>query len=215
MRITHIRLISQIFFIGLALFFAFITQFSYLKGYPVSLFLEVDPLVAIASSVTTHTLYQSLVLALAVIIPTLFLGRFFCDWVCPYGTLHHFIGWLFHNRKINERIESNRYRKLFALKYYLLIGMLVAAGFGSLQIGLLDPICLFFRSLTISVLPAVDMATGWIYVQPFTYQFAWVVGFLFFFFVSMNLVIPRFFCRVLCPLGATLGFLSHFSLWRI
>src|SRR5208283_1121694 len=116
---------------------------------------------------------------------------------------------------INERIESNRYRKLFALKYYLLIGMLVAAGFGSLQIGLLDPICLFFRSLTISVLPSVDMATGWIYVQPFMYQFAWVVGFLLFFFVSMNLVIPRFFCRVLCPLGATLGFLSHFSLWRI
>ena len=31
----------------------------------------------------------------------------------------------------------------------------------------------------------------------------------------MNLVIPRFFCRVLCPLGATLGVLSRFALWRI
>ena len=30
----------------------------------------------------------------------------------------------------------------------------------------------------------------------------------------MNLA-PRFFCRVLCPLGATLGLLSRFSLWRI
>ena len=59
------------------------------------------------------------------------------------------------------------------------------------------------------------MATGWIYIQPFMHQFAWVVGFLLFFFVSMNLVIPRFFCRVLCPLGATLGLLSRFSLWRI
>ncbi len=62
MRITRVRLISQIFFIGLALFFAFITQFSYLKGYPVSLFLEVDPLVAIASSISAHTLYRSLIL---------------------------------------------------------------------------------------------------------------------------------------------------------
>ena len=31
----------------------------------------------------------------------------------------------------------------------------------------------------------------------------------------MNLVIPRFFCRVLCPLGAFLGVLSRFALWRI
>jgi formate hydrogenlyase subunit 6/NADH:ubiquinone oxidoreductase subunit I len=31
----------------------------------------------------------------------------------------------------------------------------------------------------------------------------------------MNLVIPRFFCRVLCPLGALLGVLSRFSIFRI
>lgn len=49
MRITQARLISQIFFMGLFLFFAFVTQFGYLKGYPVSLFLEADPLVAIPS----------------------------------------------------------------------------------------------------------------------------------------------------------------------
>jgi polyferredoxin len=179
MRITRVRLISQIFFIGLALFFAFITQFSYLKGYPVSLFLEVDPLVAIASSITTHTLYRGLIWSLVILIPTLLLGRFFCNWICPYGTLHQFVGWLFSNhgpRRVKERMESNRYRKWFALKYYILIGMLVAAAFGSLQIGLLDPICLFFRSVTISVLPAADMVSGWIYLQPFVYQFAWIVG---------------------------------------
>jgi polyferredoxin len=148
MRITHIRLVSQIFFIGLFLFFTFITQFGYLKGYPVSLFLEADPLVAIATSITTHTLYRGLLWSLVILIPTLLLGRFFCNWICPYGTLHQFIGWLFDNRSVKERIESNRYRKVFALKYYILIGLLVAAAFGSLQIGLLDPICLFFRSFT-------------------------------------------------------------------
>ena len=215
MRITHIRLVSQIFFIGLFLFFAFITQFGYLKGYPVSLFLEADPLVAIATSITTHTLYRGLLWSLAVLIPTLLLGRFFCNWVCPYGILHQFIDRLFDNRSVKGKIESNRYRKVFALKYYILTGMLVAAAFGSLQIGLLDPICLYFRSVTVSVLPAIDMVTGWIYLEPFMHQFAWVVGFLLLFFVSMNLVIPRFFCRVVCPLGATLGLLSRFSLWRI
>ena len=58
MRITVVRLISQIFFMGLFFFFCFVTQFSYLKGYPVSIFLEVDPLVAIATAITTHTRTQ-------------------------------------------------------------------------------------------------------------------------------------------------------------
>ena len=192
MRITIVRLITQIFFMGLFLFFCFVTQFSYLKGYPVSIFLEVDPLVAIATAITTHTLYQGLVWSLVLLIPTLFLGRFFCNWICPYGILHQFTGWLFNRRTITENIESNRYRKVFALKYYILIGMGGAALFGSLQIGLLDPICLLFRSFTVAVLPALDMPTEWFYVRPHVHQLGWVVGFLLFFLVGMNLVIPRF-----------------------
>ena len=42
-----------------------------------------------------------------------------------------------------------------------------------------------------------------------------MVGGFLLFFVGMNLVRPRFFCRVLCPLGAFLGFLSKFAIWRI
>jgi len=215
MRITHVRLISQIFFMGLFLFFAFVTQFGYLKGYPVSLFLEADPLVAMATAITTHTLYRGLLWSLVLIIPTLLLGRVFCNWICPYGILHQFIGWVFNNRSIKDQVESNRYRKIFALKYYILIGTLAAAVFGSLQIGLLDPIALLSRSFAVAVLPLVDTPTEWIYVRPHMHQLGWVVGFILLILVAMNLVIPRFFCRALCPLGATLGLLSRFSFWRI
>ena len=215
MRITHVRLISQIFFMGLFLFLSFVTQFGYLKGYPVSLFLEADPLVAIATAITTHTLYRGLLWSLVLIIPALLLGRIFCNWICPYGILHQFTGWVFNNRSIKDQIESNRYRNLFTLKYYILIGTLAAAVFGSLQIGLLDPIALLSRSFAVAVLPVVDMPTEWIYVRPHMHQLGWVVGFILLILVAMNLVIPRFFCRALCPLGATLGLLSRFSLWRI
>jgi polyferredoxin len=51
--------------------------------------------------------------------------------------------------------------------------------------------------------------------DPKVHQLGWVIGFLLFFLVAMNLVIPRFFCRVLCPLGAALGVLSRFAVWRI
>jgi polyferredoxin len=215
MKITSVRVISQTFFFGLFLFFAFVTQFEYLQGYPVSIFLEANPLVAIATAITTHTLYKSLIWALVLLIPTLLLGRFFCNWICPYGTLHQFVGWLFSNRIIKDKIDSNRYRKGYAAKYLILVGFGGAALFGSLQIGLLDPICLLFRSFTVAVLPTLDMSTEWIYVRPHDHQLGWVVGFILLFFVSMNLVIPRFFCRYVCPLGATLGFFSRFAIWRI
>ena len=215
MRITRARVVSQVFFMGLFLFFAFVTQFGYLKGYPVSLFLEADPLVAIATAMTTHTLYRGLLWSLVVLLPTLLLGRVFCNWICPYGILHQFTGWLFNRRNPAEQIDSNRYRRLFSLKYYLLIGTLMMAAFGSLQIGLLDPISLLYRSFTVAVLPGIDMPTEWIYVRPHVHRLAWVVGLLLVFLIGMNLVIPRFFCRALCPLGATLGILSRFSLFRI
>ena len=94
--------------------------------------------------------------------------------------------------------------------------MIVAAFFGSLQIGLLDPICLFHRSMTTAILPVMNMIVpSSIYVRQYFHVGAWVIGFMLLFLVGMNVVIPRFFCRVLCPLGAFLGTLSTVALWRI
>jgi polyferredoxin len=218
MKLRTARRISQVFFFGLFCFVVIIADLRFLGGYPVSLFLELDPLVAVATALSTHTLYIGLLWSLALLIPTLLLGRIFCNWICPYGILHHFIGWAFGRGRAEEkeRIESNRYRPLFRFKYYLLAAMLVAAAFGSLQIGLLDPICLLHRSFTTAVLPGLNaLFPGTFYVEQTFHAGGWIVGLLLFALVAANLVIPRFFCRVLCPLGAFLGFLSRFALWRI
>jgi polyferredoxin len=222
MRITTVRIIVQMAMMSLFLAFVFVTTFAWLEEAPalkfwVSKYLEINPLVAISTAITTHTLYKGLAWALLLLIPTLFLGRIFCNWICPYGIMHQFTGWLFNKRIAKERIESNRYRKLYAVKYYILAGMIVAAIFGSLQIGLLDPICLLHRSFSASILPALNMpdAVSKVVGDPKEHQLAWVIGFVLLFLVGMNLVIPRFFCRVLCPLGATLGILSRWSVWRI
>lgn len=215
MKITRVRVASQAFFLLLFLFFAFVTQFSYLKGYPVSLFLEADPLVALATTITTHSLYRGLLWSLVLIVPTLLLGRLFCGWICPYGTLHQLIAWLASGKNPKRRLAANRYRPYFSTKYYILAAMAVTAVFGSLQIGWLDPIAMLSRSLTVAVWPAVDAVTGMIFIRPYVFQFSWVVGFILFGLLAMNVLIPRFFCRALCPLGATLGVLSRFSLWRI
>jgi len=218
MKIRTARRISQVFFFSLFVFFAVVTDLRYLKGYPASLFLELDPLVATATAITTHSIYKGLLWSLLLLIPTLALGRIFCNWICPYGILHHFTGWLLGKGRAEEkvRIESNRYRSIYNIKYIILIGMLVAALFGSLQIGLLDPICLFHRSITTAIFPSINLAIpSSIYVRQYYHAGAWAIGFMLFLLVGMNVVIPRFFCRVICPLGAFLGSISTASLWRI
>jgi polyferredoxin len=223
-RITNWRVVSQLFFFSLFVFLLWMTWFSRLGGYPVSLFLEVDPLVTFATALSTHTVYRWLWRAMWILIPTLLLGRVFCGWICPYGTMHQFIGWVFNIRKNRQNIDVNAYRPIFQLKYYGLTIFLVLAAFGSLQIGLLDPICLLVRSFAVALKPGADAAlpAGIDFLRaapgatdPRVFAGAWFVGLMLVALVGMNLVIPRFFCRVLCPLGAFLGVLSRFALWRI
>jgi polyferredoxin len=261
---VKIRRTYEVLFLGLFLFFLFITDLRYLKGWPVSLFLESTPLVAVATALTTHTIYRNLVWGLVVIAITMMVGRVWCNWMCPFGILHHFFGWIGNRRNTKQMIESNRYRKIYAIKYYILAVMIAMAslwliptvvdapgeiwqayrgaelkqtgvsrafaavetgiaraaeehkrGNSSLQIGLLDPIAFLVRSMTTSVLPTVHKATESVYTEPREYWQAWVVGLIFIGFLVANWWIPRFFCRVVCPLGALLGIFSRLALWRI
>ncbi len=230
-RITNVRVVSQAFFLGLFLFLLWVTWLSRLKGYPASLFLEMDPLVGFATALSTHTVYRWLWRGILVLVPTLLLGRAFCNWVCPYGTLHQAAGWLFDIRGNRGRIDANRYRPLYQVKYLVLAVLLVMAALGALQIGLLDPICLFVRTVAVAIAPAVDPSLagaadrlvpgfGALVFKPGApearvFAGAWFVGLLLLGLVGANLVVPRFFCRALCPLGAFLGVLSRFSLFRI
>ena len=235
-RITTIRIVSQGFFFALFFFLLWVTWLSRLGGYPASLFLEMDPLVGFATALSTHTVYRWLWRGLFILAPTLLLGRVFCNWICPYGTLHQAVGWLFNIRANRDILQSNRYRNLFQLKYFILVVFLVMSAFGSLQIGLLDPICLLTRTVVVVAAPALDagLAELGVRLEPAgigaglaslafkpgakdarVFAGAWFVGALILGLVGMNLVIPRFFCRVLCPLGAFLGWLSRFAVYRI
>ena len=233
LRLTNIRIISQIVFFGLFLFSIWATWTSRLGGYPVSRMLEFDPLVAVSTALSTGYVYRYLGWAIVIIILTFLFGRIFCNWICPYGTLHQFIGWLFNTNNAVKRIEQNRYHDLQYLKYGILIVFLIMASLGALQIGLLDPIVLMYRGFTTFVAPASDMLldtissrTGfdayWLDSLKFApgvasriFVGSFWAGLFFLLFAVLNLWIPRFFCRFLCPLGAFLGVLSRYSLFRI
>jgi ferredoxin len=192
--------------------------------------------VTLSTALATGHIYRFLGWGLLVLAVTLLFGRVFCNWICPYGTLHQFVGWLFNVRNTKGRWASNEYRPVYLLKYMILTVFLIMASMGALQIGLLDPICLMYRTVATAVAPASDMvisvagdklsaagadplfldslkfapgAASRVFVGSF-----WIGAFLTV-LVGMNLVIPRFFCRVLCPLGALLGVFARAAVFRI
>ena len=224
MRIVTIRRISQFFFFAMFVWFCIVStvgeQFWRLRGWPINWLLQLDPLVAIGSILTTHKLYWPLLWALPVVIITIIFGRFFCSWVCPFGSIHHFAGFAAHRKKpASKRIQLNRYRKAQRIKYFVLVFVLATAAFPSiaatLQTALLDPIPLLTRSFNLAVLPLLDRPANLASPADRFYEGAWVILAIFTAAVLLNLVVPRFYCRFICPLGALFAVLSRFAIWRI
>jgi polyferredoxin len=165
-KLRKLRLTSQILFFVLFVFLLlkseFRGSFKAVQGdirlpYPVSIFLEADPLAAVANALSVHALYRGLLWSLVILIPTFFLGRFFCGWICPLGSLNHFFGSMKSEKKRGrQRLESNRYRPWQKLKYYILAALLVSALWrapGRPD----DPIALP-GSLALGVLPGMNYA---------------------------------------------------------
>ena len=251
-RLQRWRRISQVLFLFLFLaLLAFTSLHSmfgttsdiHLRG-PVRLFFEWDPLVAVANALATHALYRGLLWSLVILLPTLFLGRFFCGWICPMGTLQHFVGNMPSEAKRGtQRIEANRYKRWQTVKYAVLMAGLVAACFGSMVIGWLDPFSLLVRSIGLSILPAFNFtvravlaplenshlavikATGettHAVLQFLVLDFrqahftqGLALGILFLVILSASLRITRLWCRSICPLGALLGAVSRWSVFGL
>ncbi len=224
MKIVWTRRISQVFFFLMFVWFCIVSttgdEFWRLRGWPINWFMQLDPLVAIGTVLTTHTLYWPLLWALATIVLTIIFGRFFCSWVCPFGSIHHFAGFLGNRKRTTkQRIQVNRYRKAQCVKYIILVVFLFMAAFPSiaatLQTGLLDPIPLVTRSFNLLIVPILDRSVNFVSVSARFYEGAWLIMTVFLTAVLLNLIIPRFYCRFICPLGALFGILGRFAIWRI
>ena len=288
MGIVTVRRVTQGFFLALALGLALVATYGeawwQLRGWPTSWLLELDPLVALATLLATRTLYAGLLWALVTVVLTLLLGRVFCGWLCPLGTLQQIAGWLRRRGlRPREKVAVNQPHRAHVVKYYLLLlllfaaaadllplgvratarrplllglvllamvagagwlvarrivrdrlraALLVCGGFvlwtglgfalrpvvpsvATLQIGLLDPIPLFYRSIDLVALPLVEGPIGLVWAQPRHVSGALLLGLVFLAVLLTSLLRPRFYCRFVCPLGALLGLLARNALWRV
>ena len=126
---------------------------------PVDLFFDLDPLAMVSTWLSTHTLAGVSLLGLLVLGVTLVFGRVFCGWFCPFGTLHNAVASLRAQfRSVVVRTEEfSRWQRT---KYFIFIALLVMTALGAQWIGVLDPFSLLYRSVSLTVLPALDIAVS-------------------------------------------------------
>ncbi|MCC9296097.1 4Fe-4S binding protein [Clostridium sp. WLY-B-L2] len=132
---------------------------------------------------------------------TVLIGRFFCGWLCAFGTFNDWVHIISKkifkiDFKISEQLDS-------ILKYvkYIILSIIL--------------ILLFKGGNTI-----LDGSSPW---DAFAQISDWstvlsslTVGFILLVLITLgNIFIERFFCRYLCPLGAVFSLISRMGIFKI
>ena len=206
-------------------------------------FFRLNPLAALSAMLAGRVWIPRLGLSLITVVVTVALGRVWCGWVCPMGTVLEWIR-LPQARRIPGRGASRAAAPLSprwrSVKYAILALIVAAALFGNLTLMALDPVAILTRTATTVVLPLLNQAITSVEqvlypirifrpaidlierllrgpVLPLAqFYFAANTSFalLFVLVVGLNAIAERFWCRYLCPLGGLLALLSKIALFR-
>lgn len=225
--------ISQLLFLALFLILFVKTEYrgSDEIGAAVNGFFRADPLVLFSYILASKSWSWLLFPAVLMLLATALLGRFFCGWICPLGTVLDLV---------TARIAKSAPLKSLtgSARYWLLLPLFFASLFGVNVAGLLDPIAILLRAMTFALYPLFGdlFRQGWVGLYrimgdgrdtlapayslirdgllPFRetfYPLAFVSLGIFCLIILLERVESRCWCRRLCPLGTLLGLVGRLS----
>ena len=203
-------------------------KISYLR-----LFVQLIALIAIYY-MYTYSLWLLLMITIILVLP-LFLGRFFCGWLCPFGFYSDLITILRKSSKVRYRLLPDRLNKILNQIRYVIFVFFLVLPF------LLGPIeswqwflGLFlsgpFRSMSVLIGPLEPLIIPWetgIKLFDINISYPYVTDIIFWsgdsfiftvsVFVALTLVasffIRRFWCRF-CPTGVSIAIINRVKGFR-
>ena len=186
-------------------------------GLPLNILSRLNPLLGVSATLASRSLILTFLPIILTVAVTLVVGRVWCGWICPAGTILDLYG---------PRGRRGVPLKLRQAKYYILFTILVLAVLGSLAFMYLDPITAIIRGIAgviypaLARVPVIGPALKGLYrIPPITgtapaakaAAISWAIAAVFVLMLVLNLIERRFWCRYLCPLGATIGLLSRWA----
>lgn len=231
-----IRRLTQAFFFVLTV--VLVVSVSDLSSDPVSTDAvgRSSPLLALTSMLTSRSFLLLFWPAFVVAAASVVLGRVFCGWACPLGTLFDVVDSLLARVRPKLKKEPDVPPSMPSARA-ILVMLLVLSLFGYSLSGWFDPLSLLPRTLSVAVLPGLENAIGPLFgfegietvrkgmsedlpgsiataVTGGPSHGQWLVVAILGTLLLLGLVRRRFYCRYLCPTGAFIGLLSRVPLLR-
>ncbi len=150
----------------------------------------------------SKTHLSNIVLGLGLLIGVILAGGAFCGWICPFGAIQELLVALRRRLHLPEiQVPAKIDRWLTYGRYVVLTGILYATiSSAKLWFADYDP----YRTL---------FSLGWLF--EFNWAEQWPAYLITLGVLIGAFLIPRFWCRYLCPLGGVITLLQRFSLFRI
>ncbi len=161
----------------------------------------VDPALVLQTILLTKEIYFPLLLAGFIpLVITLFFGKVFCSWICPFNLLAEFAEKI--RKKIRPSLVRLPHHNPKGHHYWLIYG------------SVLTFVAVFGVPL-ISLISMPGLITGqvadWLYIGTIGFEILFVPAIL----IIEIFFAPRFWCKYACPVGATLALLRAKSTLRI
>jgi ferredoxin len=221
-----VQRLVQVACLALFLLLVTATALHYSGWLPHDLFLRLDPAAALLTGLAARAWLGAFLAALAVLALTGLLGRFFCGYLCPLGTLIDGVDACIRKPAAETTELPPKWRRA---KYGVLAFVATAALAGLSLAFLVAPIPLVTRFFTLLILPLLqqmtDMAlqlaapladrldlTGLLYLElPLPrFHLQWLTLLIMLLVLGGGRWWARFWCRCLCPAGALMALCA----WR-
>jgi len=228
-----LRRVFQVSFLILFFLLFLLASYPLRTRIPVDSFLRLDPLLGFSTAIASRSFILKSLPAVILLLLTVFLGRFFCGWICPLGT----------TIDGSDRIlggKNRNHHRLRWIKFGILVVVLTSALFSVQLAGFVDPIPLFTRTVVTFLYPLFVLFSDGLmgllislgFIEETVFRFNEVLrefilplhamffrGSVFVAVVFMAILLlggihRRFWCRNLCPLGALLGIFSKARWYR-
>lgn len=220
-KLIFVRRSSQAVFLSLFIYILW-------SGERTASFFKIDPLISLLGSVSGRIILPGIIFSIVMLVLTFILGRFFCGWICPLGSIIDCLGIKAKNKTSNLR----------QAKYYI-FGLIVILALVGIQIAwIFDPLVVTARFLSLNLIPSFILALDNLFISLIKalnfyaplydfyrslkssmlgvkiYYFSHsIVTLGFFLIICASLFITkRFWCRAICPLGAMYAIIGKFSM---